>query len=39
MPAWAPILGEDRTRLVVAWVLAQSAQRPDDGAAHEGGAP
>lgn len=31
MPSWGPILGDDRTRLVAAWVLAQSkaaAQNP-----------
>jgi len=29
MPAWAQLLGPDRTRLVAAWVLSQSAAKKD----------
>lgn len=41
MPAWGPIIGEDRARLAAAWILAQGkssieSERAD--AAHSGGA-
>ncbi|UXI66475.1 cytochrome-c oxidase, cbb3-type subunit III [Tahibacter amnicola] len=37
MPAWLPLLGEDRVRLVSAWVLAQS--QADNPTGSQAGAP
>ena len=40
MPAWEPIIGKDRTRLAVAWLLAQGkADAEADPPATAGGAP
>jgi len=38
MPAWEPVIGADRARLVAAWVLAQS-QHAEAGAAAAGTSP
>jgi cytochrome c oxidase cbb3-type subunit 3 len=39
MPAWANLLGPDRTQLVAAWVLAQSAKPPAGQGDSASGAP